>query len=76
MSLGYAEKLSYREDVGAVGMPEIFDTPELVQNKVNFSGSILSHILVLVFTLYDCLTIGTLYFMVVTFGYLLSWAIK
>lgn len=34
MSLGYAEKLSYREDVGTVGMPEIFETPELVQNKI------------------------------------------
>ncbi|KAF8740830.1 hypothetical protein HU200_013710 [Digitaria exilis] len=34
MSLGYAEKLSYREDVGTVGMPEIFDTPELIQNKI------------------------------------------
>jgi len=38
MSLGYAEKLSFREDVGTVGMPEIFDPPELVQNKVNFYG--------------------------------------
>jgi mono-ADP-ribosyltransferase sirtuin 6 len=38
MSLGYAEKLSYREDVGTVGMPEIFEPPELVQNKVNLSG--------------------------------------
>lgn len=34
MSLGYAEKLSYREDVGTVGMPEIFEPPELVQNKI------------------------------------------
>jgi len=34
MSLGYAEKLSFREDVGTVGMPEIFDPPELVQNKI------------------------------------------
>ncbi|WVZ84031.1 hypothetical protein U9M48_031110 [Paspalum notatum var. saurae] len=33
MSLGYAEKLSYREDVGAVGMPEMFDPPEVVQDK-------------------------------------------
>jgi len=32
--LGYAEKLSFREDVGTVGMPEIFDPPELVQNKI------------------------------------------
>ncbi|WVZ84029.1 hypothetical protein U9M48_031110 [Paspalum notatum var. saurae] len=34
MSLGYAEKLSYREDVGAVGMPEMFDPPEVVQDKI------------------------------------------
>lgn len=36
MSLGYAEKLSYREDVGSVGMPEIFDSPELLHKKVDF----------------------------------------
>lgn len=35
MSLGYAEKLSYREDVGSVGMSEIFDPPEVLQKKVN-----------------------------------------
>ncbi|KAL6851481.1 hypothetical protein ACP4OV_020414 [Aristida adscensionis] len=34
MSLGYAEKLSYREDVGNVGMPEIFDSPEHLQDKI------------------------------------------
>lgn len=34
MSLGYAEKLSYREDVGSVGMSEIFDPPHLLQQKV------------------------------------------
>uniref|UniRef100_A0A453AI68 Uncharacterized protein n=2 Tax=Aegilops tauschii TaxID=37682 RepID=A0A453AI68_AEGTS len=34
MSLGYAEKLSYREDVGTVGMPEKFDSPKLLQGKV------------------------------------------
>uniref|UniRef100_A0A0E0KNJ2 protein acetyllysine N-acetyltransferase n=1 Tax=Oryza punctata TaxID=4537 RepID=A0A0E0KNJ2_ORYPU len=34
MSLGYAEKLSYREDVGNVGMPEIFDSPELLHRKI------------------------------------------
>lgn len=45
MSLGYAEKLSYREDVGTVGMPEIFDTPELIQNKVNFYGLLLPYLL-------------------------------
>ena len=35
MSLGYAEKLSYREDVGSVGMPEMFDSPNLLQGKVD-----------------------------------------
>ncbi|CAN6448394.1 unnamed protein product [Victoria cruziana] len=34
MSLGYAEKLSYREDVGSVGMSEIFDPPEVLQKKI------------------------------------------
>ena len=34
MSLGYAEKLSYREDVGTVGMSEIFDPPDVLQQKV------------------------------------------
>uniref|UniRef100_A0A0E0P6K7 protein acetyllysine N-acetyltransferase n=1 Tax=Oryza rufipogon TaxID=4529 RepID=A0A0E0P6K7_ORYRU len=34
MSLGYAEKLSYREDVGNVGMPEIFDSPKLLHKKI------------------------------------------
>ncbi|XBI98568.1 hypothetical protein VPH35_018790 [Triticum aestivum] len=34
MSLGYAEKLSYREDVGTVGMPEKFDSPKLLQGKI------------------------------------------
>ncbi|CAN6227515.1 unnamed protein product [Urochloa humidicola] len=34
MSLGYAEKLSYREELGTVGMPEIFDPPELIQKKI------------------------------------------
>ncbi|XP_031274522.1 NAD-dependent protein deacetylase SRT1-like isoform X2 [Pistacia vera] len=34
MSLGYAEKLSYREDVGAVGMSEIFDPPHVLQQKI------------------------------------------
>lgn len=36
MSLGYAEKLSYREDVGTVGMPEKFDSPKLLQGKVDY----------------------------------------
>ncbi|KAL9453869.1 hypothetical protein AB3S75_009470 [Citrus x aurantiifolia] len=34
MPLGYAEKLSYREDVGSVGMSEIFDPPHLLQQKI------------------------------------------
>jgi mono-ADP-ribosyltransferase sirtuin 6 len=34
MSLGYAEKLSYRADVGAVGMPELFDSATDLQSKV------------------------------------------
>ncbi|XP_058112482.1 NAD-dependent protein deacetylase SRT1-like isoform X2 [Magnolia sinica] len=34
MSLGYAEKLSFREDVGAVGMSEIFDPPQILEKKI------------------------------------------
>ncbi|KAI8009076.1 NAD-dependent protein deacetylase SRT1 [Camellia lanceoleosa] len=34
MSLGYAEKLSYREDVGTVGMSEIFDSPHVLHQKI------------------------------------------
>lgn len=34
MSLGYAEKLSYIEDVGNVGMTEYFDPPQVLQEKV------------------------------------------
>ncbi|CAL5390271.1 unnamed protein product [Camellia sinensis] len=34
MSLGYAEKLSYIEDVGKVGMSEIFDPPPVLQEKI------------------------------------------
>ncbi|GJN27942.1 hypothetical protein PR202_gb16010 [Eleusine coracana subsp. coracana] len=34
MSLGYAKKLSYREEIGEVGMPEIFDSSEILQNKI------------------------------------------
>ncbi|XP_050112065.1 uncharacterized protein LOC126590624 [Malus sylvestris] len=33
MSLGYAEKLSYIEDVGQVGMTEHFDMPQVLQEK-------------------------------------------
>lgn len=36
MSLGYAEKLSFIEDVGNVGMTEYFDPPLLLQDKVRF----------------------------------------
>ncbi|GAV68817.1 SIR2 domain-containing protein [Cephalotus follicularis] len=34
MSLGYAEKLSYIEDVGNVGMTEFFDPPHVLQEKI------------------------------------------
>ncbi|XP_071693217.1 NAD-dependent protein deacetylase SRT1 [Rutidosis leptorrhynchoides] len=34
MSLGYAEKLSHIEDVGNVGMTEIFDPPHILQDKI------------------------------------------
>lgn len=34
MALGYAEKLSYREDIGKVGMPELFDSREDLQSKI------------------------------------------
>lgn len=35
MSLGYAEKLSFREDLGGqLGAPELFDSPEEVEAKV------------------------------------------
>ncbi|CAN8252941.1 unnamed protein product [Cochlearia groenlandica] len=34
MSLGYAEKLSYIEDVGQVGMAEFFDTSHVLQCKI------------------------------------------
>jgi NAD+-dependent protein deacetylase sirtuin 6 len=36
MSLVYAKKLSYRKEIGEVGMPEIFDSTEVLQNKGNF----------------------------------------
>lgn len=39
MSLGYAEKLSYIEDVGSVGMKEHFDSPSILQQKVIFIPS-------------------------------------
>lgn len=34
MSLGYANKLSYIEDVGNVGMTELFDPPHILQDKI------------------------------------------
>ncbi|KAK8545760.1 hypothetical protein V6N13_067025 [Hibiscus sabdariffa] len=34
MSLGYAEKLSFIEDVGQVGMTEFFDSAHVLQDKV------------------------------------------
>ena len=35
MSLGYAEKLSYREDLGGqVGEPELFDAEDVVSENV------------------------------------------
>jgi hypothetical protein len=39
MSLGYAEKLSYREDVGAVGQKEIFDSTERVAAQIRILAS-------------------------------------
>ncbi|CAI0374096.1 unnamed protein product [Linum tenue] len=43
MSLGYAEKLSYIEDVGSVGMAEFFDPSSVLQEKskhlVVFTGA-------------------------------------
>ncbi len=35
MSLGYAEKLSYREDLGGqLGAPELFDSGDLLESKI------------------------------------------
>ncbi|XWS51736.1 hypothetical protein CRYUN_Cryun11dG0009000 [Craigia yunnanensis] len=34
MSLGYAEKLSFIEDVGQVGMTELFDSSHVLQDKI------------------------------------------
>lgn len=35
MSLGYAEKLSYREDLGGqLGSPELWDSVEVIRDKV------------------------------------------
>lgn len=46
MSLGYAEKLSYIEDVGKVGMSEIFDPLHVLQEKVRIFSPIPSFSLV------------------------------
>lgn len=43
MSLGYAEKLSYIEDVGNVGMAEFFDSPQNLQEKVRRFSFVLVH---------------------------------
>lgn len=43
MSLGYAEKLSYIEDVGNVGMAEFFDSPQILQEKVSRFSFVLVH---------------------------------
>lgn len=34
MSIGYAQKLSDKHDVGTLGMPELFDPPYILQHKV------------------------------------------
>jgi hypothetical protein len=39
MSLGYAEKLSYIEDVGNVGMTEHFDPSHVLLEKVSLFSS-------------------------------------
>ncbi|KAI3848756.1 hypothetical protein MKW98_012467 [Papaver atlanticum] len=43
MSLGYAEKLSYKEDIGTVGMTEIFDSPQTLQEKIEELATIIKH---------------------------------
>ncbi|MCL7046861.1 hypothetical protein MKW94_029903 [Papaver nudicaule] len=43
MSLGYAEKLSYKEDIGTVGMTEIFDSPQTLQEKTEELATIIKH---------------------------------
>ena len=45
MSLGYAEKLSYIEDVGNVGMSEFFDSSHVLQEKVKL---FLSHFVIII----------------------------
>ncbi|EMS51172.1 NAD-dependent deacetylase sirtuin-6 [Triticum urartu] len=57
MSLGYAEKLSYREDVGTVGMPEKFDSPKLLQGKVDHFAYVQTLFSFCLLRLYDWLRI-------------------
>jgi len=46
MSLGYAEKLSYRDDLGGkLGAPEYFDPPEEVDRKVTRLAQLVSLLL-------------------------------
>lgn len=40
MSLGYAQKLSFKEDVGTLGMSEIFDPPNVLQQKIEELASL------------------------------------
>lgn len=43
MSLGYASKLSYREDLGGqLGAPELFDSPEEVEAKAERMAELVS----------------------------------
>lgn len=53
MSLGYAEKLSYIEDVGKVGMAEYFDSARILQEKVGLS-LLHSHSYSFVFVFFKC----------------------
>lgn len=52
MSLGYAEKLSYIEDVGKVGMSEICDPLHVLQEKVKIFSPIPSFSLI-----FSCLSL-------------------
>ncbi|GAA0168086.1 histone modifying enzyme [Lithospermum erythrorhizon] len=42
MSLGYAQKLSYKEDVGSVGMKELYDPPNILQQKIEQLASMVA----------------------------------
>lgn len=44
MSLGYAEKLSYKSDVGAVGQKELIDSEDDVERKSAELASLVSHL--------------------------------